>query len=45
MPFVFITGYDEGVIPPDFADVERLQKPVELKRVVQFVAETLLPPS
>ncbi|MFJ7438732.1 HWE histidine kinase domain-containing protein [Methylorubrum thiocyanatum] len=45
VPFVFITGYDEGVIPPDFADVERLQKPVELKRVVQFVAETLLPPS
>lgn len=45
VPFVFITGYDEGVIPPDFADVERLQKPVELKRVVQFVAEALLSPS
>ncbi|MEH3120033.1 MAG: PAS domain-containing protein [Methylorubrum populi] len=40
-PFVFITGYDEGVIPPDFADVERLQKPVELKRVVDFLADTL----
>ncbi|MDV2984364.1 UNVERIFIED_CONTAM: PAS domain-containing protein [Methylobacteriaceae bacterium AG10] len=42
VPFVFITGYDEGVIPPDFADVERLQKPVELRRVVHFLAETLL---
>ncbi|WP_060771806.1 GAF domain-containing protein [Methylobacterium sp. AMS5] len=41
VPFVFITGYDEGVIPPDFADVERLQKPVELKRVVNFLAEAL----
>ena len=41
VPFVFITGYDEGVIPPDFADVERLQKPVELKRVVHFLADTL----
>ena len=41
VPFVFITGYDEGVIPPDFADVERLQKPVELKRVVNFLADTL----
>ncbi|WP_162242225.1 PAS domain-containing protein [Methylobacterium sp. Leaf123] len=41
VPFVFITGYDEGVIPPDFADVERLQKPVELKRVVHFLADAL----
>ena len=41
VPFVFITGYDEGVIPPDFADVERLQKPVELRRVVHFLAATL----
>ncbi|MCJ2028694.1 PAS domain-containing protein [Methylobacterium sp. J-043] len=44
VPFVFITGYDEGVIPPDFADVERLQKPVELRRVVNFLAETLQAP-
>ena len=41
MPFVFVTGYDEGVIPQEFSDVERLQKPVELRRVVKFLAETL----
>ncbi|PXW64102.1 MULTISPECIES: GAF domain-containing protein [Methylobacteriaceae] len=41
VPFVFVTGYDEGVIPQEFSDVERLQKPVELWRVVKFLAETL----
>ncbi|MFF8800156.1 MULTISPECIES: PAS domain-containing protein [unclassified Methylobacterium] len=41
VPFVFVTGYDEGVIPQEFSDVERLQKPVELRRVVKFLAETL----
>lgn len=41
VPFVFVTGYDEGVIPTEFSDVERLQKPVELRRVVRFLAETL----
>ncbi len=41
VPFVFITGYDEGVIPAEFLDVKRLQKPVELQRVVDFLAATL----
>lgn len=42
IPFVFITGYDEGVIPPEFSNVERLQKPVEMRHVITFLADTLL---
>ena len=38
IPFVFITGYDQGVIPPEFDDVKRLEKPVQLRRVVAVVA-------
>ncbi len=39
MPFVFITGYDEKVIPPEFAGVARLQKPVDFRQVVEAVAK------
>ncbi|MBD8907814.1 PAS domain-containing protein [Methylorubrum zatmanii] len=45
IPFVFVTGYDEGVIPAEFSDVERLQKPVELRRVITILAETLRRPA
>lgn len=43
IPFLFITGYDEAVIPPEFAGVARLQKPVDLGGVVR--ALTILPGS
>ena len=44
--FVFITGYDEAVIPPEFEGVARLQKPVELRQVVGSLAKVLgVPPS
>ncbi len=29
VPFVFLTGYDQAVIPEAFATVQRLQKPLE----------------
>lgn len=39
VPFVFLTGYDPEVIPPELAEVPRLQKPVALQRVVEVVSE------
>lgn len=37
IPFVFVTGYDAGVIPPDLASFERLQKPVQLRSIVDAI--------
>lgn len=34
IPFVFVTGYGEDVIAEPYADVERLEKPVESRRLV-----------
>ena len=44
VPFVFLTGYDQEAIPEAFADIERLQKPVRFRNVVEAVAK-LLPPT
>jgi DNA-binding response OmpR family regulator len=41
IPFVFVTGYDQEVVPPEFAAVERLQKPVDLRQIVGSLAKTL----
>lgn len=41
-PFVFVTGYDKDVIPVEFANVEQLDKPVQLRRIVHAVAQLLL---
>ena len=43
IPFVFVTGYDQLVIPEAFSDVERLEKPVQLRRVVGAVSALLTP--
>jgi hypothetical protein len=32
IPVVFLTGYDEKVIRPEFTDAPRLGTPVELRR-------------
>ncbi|MHC2086160.1 HWE histidine kinase domain-containing protein [Methylobacterium sp. CM6244] len=42
IPFVFVTGYDDVVIPEAFSDVVRLRKPVELRQVVRAVAQKAL---
>ena len=34
VPFLFFTGYDQSAIPAEFADVLRLEKPVDSARVV-----------
>ena len=41
IPFVFVTGYEAEAIPPEFADVPRLEKPVELRRIVGSLAQRL----
>lgn len=38
IPFVFVTGYDQEVIPLEFVGVERLQKPVQLRQMIEAVA-------
>ena len=39
VPFVFITGYDPDVIPPEFGDVNRLQTPVPFRSLAEAVSE------
>src|SRR3546814_4771393 len=38
VPFVFLTGYDADVIPPEFAAAPRLEKPTESRRMLAAVA-------
>jgi ActR/RegA family two-component response regulator len=35
VPFVFATGYDKAMIPPRYAHVTRLEKPVETDRIAR----------
>ncbi len=37
VPFLFFTGYDANTLPPEFADVERLEKPVDAATLVRAV--------
>lgn len=39
IPFVFTTGYDAEVIPPEFAGIARLEKPLQLRQIVGAVAK------
>lgn len=41
VPFAFVTGYDTGAIPAEFDTVERLQKPVEVDRLVGVTGRLL----
>jgi len=38
VPFVIVTGYDEVLIPERLADVATVQKPADMRAVVQAVA-------
>ena len=40
IPFAFLTGYGDSAIPPEYRDVQRLQKPFELKDLVRIVGTT-----
>ena len=41
IPFVFVTGYDLKAIPEEFNDIERLEKPAQLRRIVGAIARLL----
>ncbi|AZO56385.1 MAG: response regulator [Mesorhizobium sp.] len=41
IPFIFVTGYDQSVIPDEFGGVERLEKPVQLKQIIRAIAKLL----
>ncbi|OWW00132.1 hypothetical protein ATY81_25405 [Rhizobium sp. R72] len=38
IPFLFVTGYDDDVIPGDYQDVARLQKPVQRQQIILAMA-------
>lgn len=41
VPFVFVTGYDQNVIPSEFDGIGRLEKPIQLRQLVQAVSDLL----
>ncbi len=41
VPFLFMTGYDQDIIPEEFASVSRFQKPVETERMLSRLHEML----
>lgn len=41
IPFVFVTGYDQGMIPTEFSGIERLEKPVQLRQIVGAISKLL----
>lgn len=43
VPFVFVTGYDEVLIPQRLADVPTVQKPADMRAIIQAVAALLKP--
>lgn len=45
VPFLFFTGYDPAAIPDEFADVKRLEKPMNATRLLAAVAACLLAPA
>lgn len=39
VPFIFVTGYDEAVIPADLSDAPRIEKPIDERTYVLSVAK------
>lgn len=44
VPFSFVTGYDEGAIPEEFDAVQRLEKPVDARKVATIALQLLAGP-
>jgi len=38
---VFITGYNQEIIPAEFESAPRLQKPVEMRQIVDLLIQAL----
>jgi len=43
VPILFLTGYDEGEIPPEYSHIRCCQKPVGAGRIVEEVCNLLQP--
>ncbi|GLS57226.1 hypothetical protein GCM10007886_54120 [Methylobacterium gregans] len=43
VPFVFTTGYDAEGIPAEFEQVERLEKPLQLRQIIGALARLTSP--
>lgn len=43
IPFVFVTGYDQAVIPNRFAGTHRVQKPVNARNLVRLLESIVQP--
>jgi ActR/RegA family two-component response regulator len=41
VPFLFVTGYDQETIPRDLANVTRIDKPADIRRVGQLLVRLL----
>lgn len=45
IPLIFVTGYEASIFPPEFADLPRLQKPVQLASLLGLLKQTARNPA
>jgi two-component SAPR family response regulator len=43
IPFIFLTGYDHSVFPPELASVPLVPKPFNPERLIQVIAQEFRP--
>ncbi|WP_428970238.1 response regulator [Sphingomonas sp. Xoc002] len=43
VPFLFTTGYDGSIIPARFADIDRCEKPINMRRITQAIGRVIHP--
>lgn len=41
VPFLFTTGYDGSIIPARFADIDRCEKPINMRRITQAIGRVI----
>jgi CheY-like chemotaxis protein len=39
IPFIFATGYDDWIVPDDYADAPRLQKPIDTRALARILSK------
>jgi CheY-like chemotaxis protein len=45
IPFLFLTGYDDLVVPPQYRGMRRLEKPVDMRQLAEIVTGAFGQPS
>ncbi|MDR6113310.1 MULTISPECIES: response regulator [unclassified Sphingomonas] len=43
VPFLFTTGYDGSIIPARFADIDRCEKPINMRRITKAIGRVIHP--